>query len=380
MRRSVYLDHNATTPLSRVALRAMWPHLFRFTANPSSVHADGRAARAALDAARATIAKCLRARPDEIVFTSGGTESNDLAVLGAAADARVVTSALEHPCVLRAAERRAGPGRTPILVRPEADGRIDANRVGDALALGGDVSHLVSIQLANHELGTIQPVREIARIARERRAVVHCDAVQAFGKIDVDVESLGVDLLSISAHKFGGPTGIGALFVRRATRVAPLLAGGSQEFGLRPGTVPVALAAGFAAAASDACAHLEETDVKLRALRRLLLDRLTARVPDAVVLSCAASTLQNTVNVAFPGADREALLIGLDLAGIRVSAGAACASGAVEPSPVLRALPIDDALARSAIRISASRENDERDVNALINALVELVPRARAAR
>ncbi len=380
MRRSVFLDHNSTTPLRRAALEAMRPHLERFTANPSSVHSDGRAARAALDSARRAIAERLGARADEIVFTSGGTESNNLAIFGildAAAPGAFVTSPIEHPCITRAADVVEARRREVIRVAPTADGTIEPAVMAAALARS---TRLVSIQTANHELGTIQPVHEIAALAKRAGAIVHTDAVQAIGKIPIDVGELGVDLLSISAHKIGGPPGIGALFVRRATPLSPLLAGGAQEFGIRPGTVPVALAVGFAAAMDEACAEIATTAARQRELRRRLVDAIRAAVPDAVITSRATMTLQNTVNVAFPGADREALLIGLDLLGVSVSAGAACASGAVETSPVLRALPIDPALARSAIRISMGSDTNDEDLHALVDALLATVPRARAAR
>ncbi|MBK6939424.1 MAG: cysteine desulfurase [Planctomycetes bacterium] len=379
MSRAIYLDHNASAPLLPIVLRSMTPFLRGFVGNPSSIHADGRRARAALDRARATIAEAIHASPHELVFTSGGTESNVLALTGYAAvhpEAVLAVGAAEHPCVLKTADALAKRGSTVRLVRVDHEGRIDPHSVLRQLDAPGA---LVSIQLSNHELGTIQPIRAITELAHARGAVVHVDAVAAFGKIPVDVHELGVDLLSLSAHKLGGPVGIGALFVRRGTSLEPQMHGGSQEHGLRAGTESVALAVGFATAVESCVRIRERVAARHVRLRRRLLVRLHDHNISFVENSPRSDVVANTINLAFAGADRESLLIQLDLAGFRVSAGAACASGSLEASPVLLACGLDDSRTRCALRLSFGPTTSAQHVDLFVDALGPALARARNA-
>lgn len=379
MARSIYLDHNASSPLLPVVMRSMAPFLRGFVGNPSSVHAEGRKARAALDRSRATIAAAIGASPHELVFTSGGTESNVLALAGHAAahrEAVLVVGAAEHPCVLKTAEALAKQGaevrRTPV----DHEGRVDPRSVLRHLDAPGA---LVSVQLSNHELGTIQPIRAITELAHARGAIVHVDAVAAFGKIPVDVQELGVDLLSLSAHKLGGPVGIGALFVRRGTSLEPQMHGGSQEHGLRAGTESVALAVGFATAVESCVRIRERLAARHARLRRRLLSRLHTHNISFVENSPRTDVVANTLNLAFVDADRESLLIQLDLAGFRVSAGAACASGSLEASPVLIACGLDESRTRCALRVSFGPTTSAQHVDLFVDALGPALARARNA-
>lgn len=379
MEREIYLDHNASAPLLPAAARAMRPYLAGFVGNPSSVHAAGRRARAALDRSRAVVAAAIHATPQEIVFTSGGTESNGLALSGFCAchpDAALVVGAVEHPCVLKTAESLVAHG---AVVR-----RIEADEVGrilpDAVVRHLDARPaLVSVQVSNHELGTIQPVRAIVELAHAHGALVHADAVAAFGKIPLDVRELGVDMLSLSAHKIGGPVGIGALFVRAGTALQPQMHGGSQEHGLRAGTEAVALAVGFAAAIESTVRIRERIAAKHVRLRRRLLAQLRTHNISFVENSPRADVVANTINLAFANAHRESLLIQLDLAGFRVSAGAACASGSLEPSPVLIACGLDETRTRCALRLSFGPSTSAEHVDLFVNALASALPRARGA-
>lgn len=375
----VYLDHNASSPLAPVAWRAMQPFLRGFVGNASSVHAAGRRARAALDRARAVIASAIHASPHELVFTSGGTESNVLALTGYCAanpTARLIVGGTEHPCVVKTADALAKRGTDVRRLAVDAYGRIDVEDVPRQLDAR---PALVSAQVSNHELGTIQPIRTIADAARSRGAKVHADAVAAFGKIPIDVDQLGVDMLSLSAHKLGGPVGIGALYVRGGTSLEPQMHGGSQEHGLRAGTEAVALAVGFAAAVESAVRIRERVAAKHARLRRRLLARLRTHNISFVENSPRADVVANTLNLAFAGADRESLLIQLDLAGVRVSAGAACASGSIEPSPVLLACGLDESRTRCALRISFGPSTSEQHVDLFVDALGPALQRARIA-
>lgn len=379
MQREVYLDHNASSPLLPAAMRAMGPYLRGFVGNPSSVHAAGRRARAALDRARAVIAAAIHASPHEIVFTSGGTEANVLALSGFAGahpSATIVVGAAEHPCVLKTGAALAARGVDLRTVAVDSVGRVAPDAVLRQLDTRDT---LVSIQLANHELGTIQPIRAITELSHSRGALVHVDAVAALGKIPIDVQQLGVDLLSLSAHKVGGPVGVGALYVRRGTTLEPQMHGGSQEHGLRAGTESVALAVGFAAAVESCVRIRERVAARHVRLRRRLLELLRTHNISFVENSPRSDVVANTLNLAFADADRESLLIQLDLAGIRVSAGAACASGSLEASPVLLACGLDDARTRCALRVSFGSSTSAEHVDLFVDALAPALLRARSA-
>lgn len=358
-----YFDHNATTPLAPEVLEAMLPAMTEVYGNASSLHYFGQAARHKLDEARREVATFLGARAEEIVFTSGGTEADNLAILGIGG--HLITTTVEHPAVLAAAAQFSDTTLVPV----DSRGLVDPEAIRRALR---HTTRLVSVIHANNELGTIQPIEEIARIAHSAGALFHSDGVQAAGKIPVNVRELGVDLYSIAAHKIHGPKGIGALYVRKATRLAPILHGGAQERKRRAGTENVAGAAGFA----RACMLASEPE-RLAALRDRLEQALLSRIPGTHVNGAGAPRVPNTTNLRFDGIDSEPLLIALDLRGFAVSSGSACSSGAAEPSHVLQAIGLTKEQARSSLRISLGRSNDAAQVDALVDALDESVAHLR---
>jgi cysteine desulfurase len=374
----IYLDHAASTPLRPEAREAMLPLLERPFANPSSIHRFGREARAALEDARARLARVIGAAPAEVVFTRGGTESDNLAVLGRARARRgapVVCSAIEHKAVLGAAHAAEDEG-APLTVLPvDADGVVVLDALDRALAAEPAV---VSVMWANNEVGTLQPVDEIARRCAATAVAFHADAVQALGKVAVRADLVGVDLLSFSAHKLGGPKGVGALFVRRGTHLAPLLHGGGQERGLRPGTEDVASAVGFAVAAEVAEAERDAAMGRVGALRDRLESGLLARVPELCVNAAGAARLPHVSNVSVPGADPEALLMSLDLEGIAASSGSACASGAVEPSHVLTAMGLPRETAGPSVRFSLGWTTTDAEIDRVLEVFPAVVERVRA--
>jgi cysteine desulfurase len=367
----IYLDANATTPLDPRVRDAMAPWLD--CGNASSPHAEGRAARDAIDRARDQVAALIGAQPREIVFTSGATEANALALLGtvtARRCQRVLTSAVEHPSVLRTLE--AVRDRVDLVIAPV---RRDGGLPHDTAIPPG--TGLVSVMRANNETGAILPVREIAARARATGAVVHTDAVQACGKIPVDVDDLQVDLLTLSAHKMHGPKGAGALYVRRGTPLAPLFFGGEHERGLRAGTENVAAIVGFGAAAAYAAAEGEARRALWSRLHGLCVTRLRAELP-AATIHLPEAVVPNTVCVTFPDVEGEAILLALDLEGIAVATGSACSSGAAEPSHVLRAMGLTREEAERSIRISFHAQSRPTDVAACLDALARVVKRLRA--
>jgi cysteine desulfurase len=366
----VYLDHHATTPLDPRVLDAMLPYFSERFGNPHSAqHAYGWAAEQAVERARTQVAGLIGALPEEIVFTSGATEANNLAIRGIAAHAgdrqHVITCATEHPCVLETcrALRRDGFELSELPVRP--DGLIDLDRL--SAALRPDTA-LVSIMTANHEVGVLQPIGEIARLCRERGILLHTDAAQAAGRIPLDVAALGVDLMSLSAHKLYGPKGIGALYVRGGLRLAPLLAGGGQERGLRPGTLPTPLCVGFGTACALAQAELAAEAARVRALRDRLYDGLRQALPEIRLNGAAEPRLPNNLNLCLPGIDAEDLLAGLPE--LALATGAACASATQEPSPVLRALGLSDEDIQGSIRIGLGRTSTAAEIEFAIERIV----------
>ncbi len=364
--RRVYLDGNATTPLDPRVRAAMEPCLD--CGNASSLHAEGRESRAAIDRAREQVAALVGARAKEIVFTSGATEANSLAVVGAVREGRVrrvACSAVEHPSVLRALEGLR-PGIDLEILAVGREGRVPAD------ADVPDGTGLLALMLANNETGAVMPFATVAARAKAKGAIAFCDAAQACGKAEVRVEKLGADLLSLSAHKMHGPKGAGALYVRDGVRLAPLARGGEHERGMRPGTENVAAIAGLGAAAELAARELPARRALWASLRATFLARLRAAAPDARVHS-PADGLPNTLSIAFPGIPGDALLAGLDLAGIAVSAGSACASGAAEPSHVLLAMGISREEAAQSLRVSFHAGSCEEDVAACLNAIARCV-------
>ena len=367
----IYLDHNATAPLLPAAREAMLPFLGP-PANPSSAHREGARARAVMEAARADVAALIGAAPGEIVFTSGATEANNLA-LRAGADAALATTAVEHASVLEPA--RAAAGARLRVVSVDAEGRVAVEAVRAAAAGAA----LASIGLANGEVGAVQPIAEIAAALRPGGVLVHSDAAQAVGRMAVDVRALGVDLLSLSSHKLGGPAGVGALWVRPGLRLAPLLLGGPQERGRRAGSENVAAIAGFGAAAREARRRVAAWTGEARALTDRLWDGLVARIPDVVRNGPAAEPrLPNTLNVSFPGCAGESLVLLLDLSGVAASAGSACAAGAVEPSHVLLAMGRDATAARAGLRLSVGPEISAGEIDRVLDLLPPLVRQVRA--
>jgi cysteine desulfurase len=368
----IYLDHNATAPLLPAAREAMLAFLGP-PANPSSAHREGAGARAAVEAARADVAALIGGAPGEIVFTSGATEANNLALRAVGGEATIVTTAIEHASVLEPA--RAGARARLRVVPVDAEGRLAV----DALCAAATGAALASVGLANGEMGAVAPVGDVAAALGPRRVLVHSDAAQAVGRIPVDVRRLGVDLLSLSSHKLGGPSGVGALWVRSGVRLAPLLLGGPQERGRRAGSENVAAIVGFGAAARAVGRHLGAATAAARALTERLWDGLVARVPGVVRNGPAGEPrLPNTLNVTFPGCAGESLVVLLDLAGVAVSAGSACAAGALEPSHVLLAMGRDPSAARGGLRLSVGPQTTADEIDHVLGLLPALVRQVRS--
>lgn len=377
----IYLDHAATTPVRPEVLEAMLPFFGPRFGNPSSMHRWGRDARTALDEARERVARCLGASPDELCFTSGGTEADNIAILGAWRALRdkgrigILTTPIEHKAILASVHQAAHEGADERTCRMTTDGVVDVESFNDLL--GSDTA-IASTMWVNNEIGTIQPVGELAQRAKATGALFHTDAVQAFGKIDIDVKQLPVDVLSISGHKIGAPKGIGAVFIRRGTVIEPLFHGGSQDRGRRPGTENVASVVGFARAAELAVAEREEECRRLSAFRDRLVEAILARVPDAVIHGrWAAQRAPHIVNVSVPGVDSESMLMALDLRGIGCSAGSACQSGSVSPSHVLSAIGVSPELAGSAIRMSLGALTTDACIDRVADVFPALVAKAR---
>ncbi|MFO1058761.1 MAG: cysteine desulfurase family protein [Dongiaceae bacterium] len=382
--RPVYLDYQATTPTDPRVLQAMLPYFSEAFGNPHSAqHRYGSEAEAAVERARAEVAGLIGAEPNEIVFTSGATESNNLALIGALRFRRaqpaaprdhLVTVATEHKCVLEAARAAEAEGARLTILPVEPDGRLDPERLAAAL---DERTALVSVMAANNETGVLQPLAEIAAIAHRHGAWLHTDAAQAAGKVPLDVAADGIDLLSLSGHKIYGPKGIGALYVRRRPRVrlVPLIHGGGQERGLRSGTLPTPLCVGLGAAAALAGAEMAEEAARLGRLRDRLLAGLRAAIPDLQVNGSLAHRLPGNLNLAIPGVDADALLAGLPE--LALSTGSACSSAAVEPSYVLRAIGLDEAAARGSLRIGLGRFSTEAEVDFAVERLAAAVRAAR---
>ena len=373
-----YLDHNAITPMRPEAKAAVTAALDVF-GNPASVHAAGRAARDLLDHARAQVATALGARLPEIVFTSGATEAAALAirgVLGAAPAGRedLVVTSVEHPCVLGLAESLRAGGRNVTVLPVDGRGIPDLAAAAEAVT---PRTALVCAMVANNETGVLLPVRELAALARDRGALFFTDAVQAVGKVELDVRTLGADLLALTGQKFGGPRGAGALWVKSGLRLAPLL-GGTQERGRRAGTENLPGIAGLGAAIEAATARREVERRRVGALRDRLEAGLLAAVPGTRVNGSGAPRLPGTLSVTLPATDAEALLIALDLEGICASAGSACHSGSTNPSSVLRAMGLSVAEARSTLRLSLGWSSDDGDVDAALEAIPRLAARVQA--
>jgi cysteine desulfurase len=376
----IYLDHAATTPVRDEVLEAMLPFFGARFGNPSSVHRWGREARTALDEAHERVARCLGASADEVVFTSCGTEADNMALLGvwrarrAQGRSAVVTTPIEHKAVLAAAHQAKKEGGEERLLAMTTDGLVD-DASFDALV--DEKVAICSVMWVNNEIGVLQPVPALAARAKAKGVVFHTDAVQAFGKVLVDARTTAFDVLSLSGHKIGAPKGIGALYVRRGTPIEPLMFGGTQNRGRRPGTENVAMAVGLARAAELAVAEREHEWTTLAALRDRLEAALLERIPDAVIHGRGAPRAPHILNISVPGTDSESLLMALDLRGIACSAGSACQSGSISPSHVLAAIGVPADLATSAIRMSLGCLTTDACVDRVADVFPMLVEKAR---
>jgi cysteine desulfurase len=375
----IYLDNNATTPLLPAVRDAMAPFADGLFGNPASSHRIGRRARQALEDAREKVAGLLDAFPDEVIFTSGATESNNLALFGLAGDllGHVLASPIEHPSVAEPLRQLTREGFTVEWLAVNRSGHVLVDELRNRLH---DSTRLVAVMLANHETGAVQPVRQLAKLISERPGIVfHCDAVQAAGKIAVRFHDLDVTSLSVSAHKFHGPTGIGALLVRRGIQLQPRAFGGHQQAGRRPGTEPVALAVGLATALEIAEQEREQRLIHVRSLRERFLSHLRSQASPIVQNSPENDSVPYTINASFPGLQADALLMALDLAGIACSTGSACSSGSLLPSPVLQAMGVPDDVLRSAMRFSLGFQLTEAEVDEAARRSASVVRRLRAA-
>jgi len=381
----VYMDHAGTTALSPEVLRAMTPYFTGLFGNPSSIHTVGQEARYALDEARERVARVLNCRPREVVFTSGGTESDNAAIVGVAtalheAGNHIITSSVEHHAVLHTCQHLESQGFDVTYLPVDSDGIVQPEAISRAIT---DKTTLVSVMYANNEIGVVNPIGEISQAVKERASslsrtiLLHTDAVQAAGYLDLDVKRLGVDLLSLSGHKFHGPKGTGALFIRRGAPFLPSLLGGGQERERRSGTENIPGIVGLSVALEMADARREEASRHCAALRDRIIEQVLARVPGSRLNGHPTQRLPGNANFSFSGVEGEPILLGLDMAGIAASSGSACSSGSLEPSHVLLALGQSAEVARGSLRLTLGKDNTEEQVDYLLEVLVDLVERLR---
>ena len=379
--RRVYLDHSATTPVRPEVLEAMLPFLKdEAFGNPSTIYSYGREAKKALDEAREKVANLVGARPEEIFFTSGGTEADNLALIGTAAanekkGRHIITSSIEHHAVLHTAQYllRHGFKVTFLPVTPE--GLVRVEDVEKAIT---DETILISVMHVNNEVGTIQPIKEIGKLARERGITFHTDAVQSVGKIPVNVDELGVDLLSASGHKIYGPKGIGCLYIRKGTKINPILYGGAQERKRRPGTENMPGIVGFGRAAELAGQELASEMERLQGLRDKLIDGILSRIEDVQLNGDPRQRVATNANFSFRYVEGESMLLSLDMKGICASSGSACTSGSLDPSHVLLAMGIPHEVAHGSVRMTLGRDNTEEDIDYVLEVMPEIVARLRS--
>ncbi len=377
----IYLDHNATTPPADAVIEAVMRAMRDLVGNGSSVHSFGQQAKGAIDQARASVGALIGGEPPEVIFTAGGTEAINLAIRGAAEACEptgrrgIVVSGIEHEAVLQTSRALARRGWTLTVVPVESSGVVSPEAVREAVS---DTTALVSVMHANNEVGTVQPVASIAALAHERGALMHTDAVQSAGKIPVSARALGVDLLSVSAHKFYGPKGVGALWVRRGVRLTQQMTGGRQERNRRAGTENVPALVGMGVAARLAMDALDEYQRRMGALRDRLEGGIIRGVPHTEVNGGSGERVPNTTNISFERVEAESLLIALDLEGIAVSTGSACSSGTLEPSHVLKAMGLGAARAQSSLRFSLGAANTEAEIDRVVSVLPGLVQKLRA--
>jgi len=376
----IYLDNAATTPVRREVFEAMVPYLTDKYGNPSSIHSYGREARADLNRAREQVAAAIGAAPEEIIFTAGGSEADNLAIKGTALamygeKSHIITSAVEHHAVLHSVESLKRLGFSVTILPVDSEGMVDPEDVKRAIT---PETCLISIMYANNEVGTIQPIEDISRIAREAGVLFHTDAVQAVGHMPVDVKSLGVDMLSLSGHKFYGPKGVGALYARRGVRLAPLIDGGAQERKRRAGTENMAGIVGIGMAIELAVSEMDEVSAKEERLRDKLIEGLTQRIPDVRLNGHRRLRLPNNVNMSFLYVEGESLLLNLDMEGIAASSGSACTSGSLAPSHVLMAMGIPHEVAHGSVRMTLGRYTEDADVERVLDVMPRIVEKLRA--
>ncbi len=375
----IYLDHNATTPLSGEVLEAMMPYFKQSFGNASSFYEPARTARAALEKARGTIAAAIGASPEEIVFTGSGTESDNLALRGVCRafqgkDLHIITSPVEHHAVLKTCEDLQGTGVRITQVPVDNSGCVDPADVAGNITPD---TVIITIMCANNETGVIQPIQAISEIARGKGIIFHTDAVQAFGKMPVHVDELGVDLMTISAHKIYGPKGVGALYIRKGTNISPIITGGSQERARRAGTENIPAIAGFAKAVEMAIAHLDEAGRYMTVLRDTFENQIMERIDNVTINGQGAPRIPNTSSMSFASIDGESILLHLDLLGVCASTGSACATGSPEPSHVLTAMGLSHVEAQGTIRFSLGKDTTLQDIDRLCEVMPGIVSRLR---
>jgi cysteine desulfurase len=378
--RKVYLDHAATTPLHPEVLSLMYEFMRDTFGNPSSVHSFGREAKKFTQEARQKVADLIGAAPEEIYFTSGGTESDNIAIIGTAMARRkngnhIITSAIEHHAVIETCEYLAKNGFEITFLPVDKYGMVDPDDVAGAIR---KETMLVTIMHANNEIGTIQPIAEIGRITREHGVALHSDAVQTLTKIPVKVDDLGVDLLSLSAHKIYGPKGIGALYVRKGMRLQPIMHGGGQERKLRSGTENTPGIVGFGKAAEVGAREMEQESARVKGLRDKLISRVLAEIPSVTLNGHPEQRLPNNANVSIALVEGESLVLSLDLEGVAVSSGSACSSGSLKPSHVLKALGLPYEMMHGSLRMTLGRANSEEDIDYVVEALKKIAVRLRS--
>ena len=381
MSRRIYLDNNATTPVHPEVLDAMMPYLKEDFGNPSSIHQFGRKVRVKIDEARENIAAAISADPSEIIFTSGGSESDNFAIKGYAwanrknGSGHIIASSIEHPAVIETCRCLEKEGFRVTYLPVDKDGMVNPSDVENAIEKN---TILISIHHSNNEVGTIEPIEEIGKIVKSKGIILHTDAVQSLGKVPIDINNLRVDLLSISAHKLYGPKGVGAIYIRRGIKnMYPLISGGSQEMKIRAGTENVAGIIGFGKACEIAVSDIKEESARITSLRDRLQSLIMEKIPDIKLNGHPVNRLPNTLNISFESAEGEAIAINLDLEGVAASTGSACSSGAVEPSHVLLAMGIPLETIYGSVRFSLGRGNTIEDVNYVIDILPSIVKRVR---
>ncbi|MFH1352910.1 MAG: cysteine desulfurase NifS [bacterium] len=377
--RRIYFDHNATTPVHPDVLEAMQPYFKDIFGNASSIHQFGQQARKAVDEAREKVAALISAKPDEIVFTSGGTEADNFAIKGIAYALRkkgkhIISSSIEHHAVLKTCKYMEKNGFKITYLAVDKHGLVNPDELRKAIT---DETILITVMHANNETGVIEPVADIGKIAKEKGICFHTDAVQSAGKIPVDVNDINADLLSLSAHKIYGPKGIGALYVRKGTKIQPLLHGGYHEKNKRAGTENVPAIVGFGKACSIASNEMEKEKFRLTNLRDNLCSGISEKIDKVYLNGHPGKRLPNTLNMSFGFVEGESIILNLDMKGISVSSGSACTSGALEPSHVLKAMRVEPALAQGSVRFSLGKDNTEKDIEYVIGALPEIIERLR---